>query len=142
MSVCRTCESHTRSQTPSSFEFVVLNNLMLLHSTLHWVFRMYTLTPNLRAVAACSNAHNCSHCRFLAVVGGLGELGLGGEPSQPPQAQQPSFQDPFGAPAPSPSNAPQQAPLPTLLSADKGKGLTLRGQIVRMDGRVGRFDAC
>lgn len=75
----------------------------------------------------------------ICIAGGLGDLGLGGGPSQPSQAQQqPSFQDPFGAPAPSPAAATsQQAPLPTLLPADKGKGLTLRGQIIRMDGRIG-----
>lgn len=79
-------------------------------------------------------------CSLLACAftGGLGDLGLGGGPTQPPQAQQPSFQDPFGAPAPSSAGGPpQQAPLPTLVTADKGKGLTLRGQIVRMDGRIG-----
>ena len=75
--------------------------------------------------------------------GGLGDLGLGGGPSQPPQArQQPSFplvlQDPFGAPAPSPASAPAQQDLPVLLSADKAKGLTLRGQLARMDGRIGQ----
>ena len=71
--------------------------------------------------------------------GGLGDLGLGGGPSQPPQArQQPSFQDPFGAPAPSPASAPTQQDLPVLLSADKAKGLTLRGQIARMDGGIGQ----
>ena len=71
--------------------------------------------------------------------GGLGDLGLGGGPSQPPQArQQPSFQDPFGAPAPSPASAPAQQDLPVLLSADKAKGLTLRGRLARMDGRIGQ----
>ncbi len=76
----------------------------------------------------------------MAVLsGGLGDLGLGGGPSQPPQArQQPSFQDPFGAPAPSPASAPAQQDLPMLLSADKAKGLTLRGQLARMDGRIGQ----
>ena len=64
---------------------------------------------------------------------------MGGGPSQPPQArQQPSFQDPFGAPAPSPASAPAQQDLPMLLSADKAKGLTLRGQLARMDGRIGQ----
>lgn len=71
--------------------------------------------------------------------GGLGDLGLGGGPSQPPQqSQQPSFQDPFGAPASAPAAAPSaEQSLPVLLSADKAKGLTLRGQIARMDGRIG-----
>lgn len=71
--------------------------------------------------------------------GGLGDLGLGGGPSQPPQQrQQPSFQDPFGAPAPtSAAGPPAEQDLPVLLSADKAKGLTLRGQIARMDGRIG-----
>ena len=73
------------------------------------------------------------------MTGGLGDLGLGGgAPSQPPQQQQqPSFQDPFGAPAPSPAAAAPQQNLPVLLAADKGKGLTLRGQLARMDGRIG-----
>ena len=71
--------------------------------------------------------------------GGLGDLGLGGGPSQPPQqSQQPSFQDPFGAPASTSAAAPSaEQSLPVLLSADKAKGLTLRGQIARMDGRIG-----
>ena len=72
-------------------------------------------------------------------TGGLGDLGLGGAPSQPPhQSQQSSFQDPFGAPASTPAAAPPaEQSLPVLLSADKAKGLTLRGQIARMDGRIG-----
>lgn len=75
-----------------------------------------------------------------ALSGGLGDLGLGGGgPSQPPhQSQQSSFQDPFGAPASTPAAAPPaEQSLPVLLSADKAKGLTLRGQIARMDGRIG-----
>ncbi len=76
---------------------------------------------------------------WAVCLGGLGDLGLGGGPSQPPQArQQSSFQDPFGAPAPSPASAPAQQDLPVLLSADKAKGLTLRGQLARMDGRIGQ----
>ena len=75
----------------------------------------------------------------LSNSGGLGDLGLGSGPSQPPQqSQQPSFQDPFGAPASAPAAAPPaDQNLPVLLSADKAKGLTLRGQIARMDGRIG-----
>lgn len=72
------------------------------------------------------------------MTGGLGDLGLSAGSSQPPQQQQPSFQDPFGAPAPSPAaSSPAEPSLPVLLSADKAKGLTLRGQLTRMDGRIG-----
>ncbi|KAL3140598.1 hypothetical protein ABBQ32_005169 [Trebouxia sp. C0010 RCD-2024] len=75
-----------------------------------------------------------NHNSVQDLLGGLGELGLG---SQPAQQSQPSFQDPFGAPASPPAAAPPaQQSLPVLLSADKAKGLTLRGQIARMDGRI------
>ena len=90
---------------------------------------------------ADSTRNYCSeHMMSVGVTGGLGDLGIGGGPSQPSQQeqQQPSFQDPFGAPAPSPAtSAPAQPSLPVLLSADKAKGLTLRGQLARMDGRIG-----
>ncbi|DBB17838.1 TPA: hypothetical protein ACH3X3_002858 [Trebouxia sp. C0006] len=89
------------------------------------------------APAATAQPPASSNNGVQDLLGGLGDLGLGGGPTQPPQArQQPSFQDPFGAPAPSPASAPTQQDLPVLLSADKAKGLTLRGQIARMDGRI------
>ena len=79
----------------------------------------------------------------VAVTGGLSELGLGSGTGQSPQQQQQhALQDLFGAPAPSPvANGPAQPSLPVLLAAEQAKGLTLRGQITRMDGRIGMFQA-
>ena len=92
----------------------------------------------LYSVTFASSLQSFLYAYQSALSGGLGDLGLGSGSSQPPQQSQPSFQDPFGAPASAPAATPPvQQSLPVLLSADKAKGLTLRGQIARMDGRIG-----
>ncbi len=80
------------------------------------------------------------------LLGGLGGLDLGGGPSltpaaaPTPAAPQLSFDDPFCAPASGSAGAPAAvAPLPVLLPADKGKGLTISGRVVRRNGGVGEY---
>ena len=81
---------------------------------------------------------------------GLAELNVGGPVAAAPQAQPkaaaPSadpFADPFdmlggGGAAPKAAAAPTPQ-LPVLLSAEKAKGLTLRGQLERQNGQIGKL---
>lgn len=73
------------------------------------------------------------------MLAGLSELDVGGPPQPPPQAapqQQSLFDDPFGGP-PAPAATPPSPQLPVLLSADKGRGLTLAGRLIRQTGQTG-----
>ena len=80
------------------------------------------------------------------VAGGLGELNLGqsAQAAAPAAPAAPAADaDPFSAlsrPAPQQQQqqaTPAQSSLPVLLAADKGKGLTIRGQVVQQDGQTG-----
>lgn len=85
------------------------------------------------------------------LAGGLGGLNLGAQQRVPqqlqqqPQQQQQPQDDFFGlsqsSSAPAPAAAP---PLPVLVPADKGKGLTISGRLAREGGQIGAhlYAAC
>ena len=70
------------------------------------------------------------------ILGGLGELDISRQ-APPPQQQPQLFDDPFGGPSPQQPPQGQAQKLPVLLSADKGKGLTLLGRLIQEGGQTG-----
>ena len=71
------------------------------------------------------------------ILGGLGELDISSQAPLQPAQPQALFDDPFAPPQPQQAAPAQAQPLPVLLPAAKGKGLTILGRLKREAGQTG-----
>lgn len=72
------------------------------------------------------------------ILGGLSELDIGSSQQAAQKlAQTGLFDDPFGGQSAA-VQSPQSAPLPVVVAADKGKGLTIRARLCQENGALGK----